>query len=129
AVGSGALITIDGNRIGFTADPLTVAEIPDDGIEFAGSVGGDAVVRITDNRIEAAGTGVEFAGEVGDSADVLIGGFGEGNAIRGGLDGVAFLDRVTGTSQVRISWNEIRGDDDVGVLFEGDTDNVGHGVA
>ena len=129
AVGSGALITIDGNRIGFTADPLTVAEIPDDGIEFAGSVGGDAVVRITDNRIEAAGTGVEFAGEVGDSADVLIGGFGEGNAIRGDLDGVAFLDRVTGTSQVRISWNEIRGDDDVGVLFEGDTDNVGHGVA
>jgi parallel beta-helix repeat protein len=135
-VGNGAVINIDGNRIGFLGTPnvsgapgyTSFQSVADDGIEFRGAVNGNADVNITDNGILGTDDGIVFHGAVSGTASILIGNDGNGvygNSVGGDLgNGIAFDSTVGGQSTVDITNNaEIRGGQD-GIAFEGATSNV-----
>ena len=132
-VGNGAVVSIDNNRIGYTTPSLAswptvqaLGGVADDGIQFVADVTGNADIRITDNKIHALDEGIEFGGVVEEHAYVQIGGWRDGNGIWAGDNGIQFSDRITDWSQVVISHNFVRAGGN-GILFEGATNNVGHG--
>ncbi|MCB1530504.1 MAG: right-handed parallel beta-helix repeat-containing protein, partial [Alphaproteobacteria bacterium] len=126
-IGSGAVINIDGNRLGYFAfsvgGPLTEERLADDGIEFSGEIKGNADINITDNYIRAKGDGVRFSDKIRDFANVLIGGLGDNNAINAWHNGVSFLNDITGQSLVEISYNGITASND-GIYFGDKIDNA-----
>ncbi|MEZ5668476.1 MAG: filamentous hemagglutinin N-terminal domain-containing protein [Alphaproteobacteria bacterium] len=120
-------ITIDGNRIGYTAPalagPLAEQAVGDDAIEFRGGAGGNAEIAIVDNWMLAEDDGVQFTGSVGGSAHILIGANTDGNRIVAGDDGISFLSTLTGEALVDIGYNTINAGSD-GILFQGHVNNA-----
>jgi parallel beta-helix repeat protein len=132
-VGTNAVINIDGNRIGYTGTPNSgpanpAAVVADDGIEFRGNITGNADINVTDNHIRSQDDGIVFFGTVGNTANILIGGSGDGNTIdaedsTSNGNGVVFEKLVDGQALIEISYNNINADQD-GVLFQGETRNA-----
>ncbi len=119
-VGTGAVIKIDGNRIGYNGNG-TVNAIKGDGIEFAADVNGNADIDIIDNRVRAIGNpsgtgdGVKFSGHIGGTANVAVGvASSDGNNIDVTGDGVEFNGITGGT--VSVASNTIVADEN-GVEF------------
>lgn len=105
-VGTGAIVRIDGNRLGYTG-ALAASALADDGIEFKGPVTGNADIDIEDNWINATDDGVQFSGTVGGTSNVHIGGNGDKNTIFSGDDGIAFRGHIQDSAVVTISDNTI----------------------
>jgi len=131
-VGTGAVINIDGNRIGMTGTPgVSGSEgnfysATDDGIEFRGAINGNADINISDTTITADDDGIRFNGAVGGTATITIGDGGlYSNDIQGNSGhGIVFESTVGGQAQVDIVNNmQIRGGLD-GIAFEGATSNA-----
>jgi parallel beta-helix repeat protein len=119
-VGTGAVIKIDGNRIGYNGNG-TVNAIKGDGIEFAADVNGNADIDIIDNRVRAIGNpsgtgdGVKFSGHIGGTANVAVGvSPNDGNNIDVTGDGVEFNGITGGT--VSVASNTIVADEN-GIEF------------
>jgi hypothetical protein len=129
-VGQGAVVNIDGNRIGYGGNtfsgPYSANDVADDGIEFRGTVNGNADINITDNWIRASDDGIIFDSLVTGNANILIGGDLEapdGNRIIADDDGIQFGDDLTGQALVEISYNHIDAESD-GIVFFGEVNNA-----
>jgi fibronectin-binding autotransporter adhesin len=129
-VGQGAVVNIDGNRIGYGGNtfsgPYSANDVADDGIEFRGTVNGNADINITDNWIRASDDGIIFDSLVTGNANILIGGdleVPDGNRIIADDDGIQFGDDLTGQALVEISYNHIDAESD-GIVFFGEVNNA-----
>ncbi len=126
-VGQGAVVNIDGNRIGYGGNsfngPYSANDVADDGIEFRGTADGNADINVTDNWIRASDDGIIFDSLVTGNANILIGGFGDDNHIFADDDGIQFGDDLTGQALVEISYNDIKAESD-GIVFDGEVNNA-----
>ena len=126
-VGQGAVVNIDGNRIGYGGNsfngPYSANDVADDGIEFRGTADGNADINVTDNWILASDDGIIFDSLVTGNANILIGGFEDDNHIFADDDGIQFGDDLTGQALVEISYNDIKAESD-GIVFDGEVNNA-----